>query len=129
MDQGPASLEGHPSLRGRVLFTNSVPGREDAAFLERNDGPTGDIAALVRLGYLVRTRTDADTKEARKNDVARKDAMLASGAQLLSPDYPVADRARWPGQFSVSLPGAKQTRCNPVNAPANCSEEAVGSPQ
>ena len=38
MDQrpvGPVYLAGHPSLRGRVLFTNSNPGQPDAAFIER----------------------------------------------------------------------------------------------
>src|SRR6202789_1053752 len=39
-------LEGHPALRGRVIFTNSDPGQPDAAFLERNDGPASDISAL-----------------------------------------------------------------------------------
>jgi predicted alpha-1,2-mannosidase len=131
MDQqnvGTVYLEGHPSLRGRVLFTNATPGEPDAAFIERNDGPAGDIAALVRLGYLVRTRTDADTREARTDDTARRNAMLASGAQILSTDYPASEPARWPGHFSVALPGgAKAARCNPVNAPASCSEVNVDS--
>ena len=129
MDQsnvGPVYLDGHPSLRGRVLFTNSTPGQPDAAFIERNDGPAGEIAALVRQGYLIRTRTDADTKEARTNDTAHRDAMTASGAQILSTDYPVDEPARWSGHFSVALPGgARVARCNPVNAPAACSEQLV----
>jgi predicted alpha-1,2-mannosidase len=125
-DVGPVYLEGHASLRGRVIFTNSDPGKPDAAFLERNDGPAGEISELVRKGYLVRTRTDADTKEARTNDTARRDAMIASGAQILSTDYPAAEPARWPGNFSVALPGsAKAARCNPANSPAACSERSV----
>jgi len=129
MDQskvGPVYLEGHPSLRGRVLFTNSTPGQPDAAFLERNDGPNGEIAALVRQGYLIRTRTDSDTKEARTNDTAHRDSATASGAQMLSTDYPAAEPARWTGHFSVELPaGAKAARCNPVNAPAACAQALV----
>jgi predicted alpha-1,2-mannosidase len=129
MDQqnvGPVYLEGHPSLRGRVLFTNSTPGQPDAAFIERNDGPAGDIAALVRLGYLIRTRTDADTKEARTNDTARREAMIASGGQILSTDYPSSEPARWEGHFAVALPeDARVARCNPVNAPAACSQQNV----
>ena len=123
MDQrpvGPIYLEGHPSLRGRVLFTNAEAGEPDAAFIERNDGPADDIAALVRKGYLVRTRTDADTKEARTNDIARRDAMTSSGAQILSTDYPVNEPARWPGHFVVTLPGNAAARCNPVNSPLTC---------
>ena len=121
MDQrpvGPVYLTGHPSLRGRVLFTNAEPGEPDAAFIERNDGPAADITALVKKGYLIRTRTDADTKEARTNDTARRDQMFATGAQILSTDYPVNEPARWPGNFVVTLPGKVAARANPVNAPA-----------
>ena len=57
MDQrpvGPIYLAGHPSLRGRVLFTNAEPGEPDAAFIERNDGPAADITALVTDLHLPR---------------------------------------------------------------------------
>ena len=121
----PVYLEGHPGLRGRVIFTNSDPGQPDAAFLERNDGPASDISALVRQGYLIRARTDSDTKEARVNDTTTRDAMLASGAQLLSTDYPVNEPARWDGHFVVTLPGNTPARCNPINAPASCNAEAL----
>ena len=127
-DVGVVYLEGHPALRERVLFTNADPGNADAAFLERNDGPAGEIAELVRKGYLVRARTDAETKEARTNNTVRRDAMVASGAQILSTDYPVAEPAHWEGHFSVALPGgAKVARCNPDNSPAACSEQSVDS--
>jgi hypothetical protein len=128
MDQrpvGPVYLAGHLSLRGRVLFTNAEPGQPDAAFIERNDGPETDIANLVRKGYLVRTRTDADTKEARINSTARRDAMMASGAQILSTDYPANEPAHWPGHFAVALPENTIARCNPVNSPTACSAESL----
>jgi hypothetical protein len=128
MDQrpvGPVYLDGHPSLRGRVIFTNSEPGRPDAAFIEQNDDPAAEISALVRQGYLIRTRTDADTKEARVNDTTRRNAVIASGAQLLSTDYPVNEPARWPGHFVVTLPGDAVARCNPINTPASCSADAL----
>jgi len=124
MDQssvGQVYLAGHPSLRGRILFTNATPGQPDAAFVERNDGPAAEITALVRQGYLVRSRTDADTKQARANDTSTRDSAIASGAQLLSTDYPVSEPARWPGHYVVTLPGKAVARCNPVNAPSTCS--------
>jgi hypothetical protein len=132
MDQrpvGPVYLAGHPSLRGRVLFTNSEPDEPDAAFIERNDGPAEDITSLVRKGYLIRARTDSDTKQARINDTSTRDAMIASGAQLLSTDYPINEPARWPGNFVVTLPGKVVARCNPVNAPATCSASLTGHPE
>jgi len=123
MDQrhvGPAYLEGHPSLRGRVLFTNAVPGEPDAAFTELNNGPASKIEKLVRQGYLVRARTDESTHEARMNDTRRRDAMIASGAQILSTDYPASEPARWEGNYFVALPDNAVARCNPVNWPEGC---------
>ena len=119
-DAGAAYLNGHPALRGRVLFTNAEPGAPDAAFTEQNDGSAETINALVKQGYLVRTRTDADTSEARANDTRRRDEKLASGAQLLSTDYPSSEPARWTGGYAVSLPGGLAARCNPVLKPAGC---------
>ncbi len=124
LDQRPVTpvyLEGHPSLRGRVLFTNSTPGAADAAFLERNNGPAEEITTLVKQGYLIRARTDADTKQARTDDTSTRDAMMASGAQILSTDYPANEPARWPGHFSVALPGNAAVRCDPVNTVAPCT--------
>jgi Phosphoinositide phospholipase C, Ca2+-dependent len=123
MDQrpvGPIYLEGHPSLRGRVIFTNAEPGQPDCAFTEQNDGSQETIAALVRKGYLVRTRTEEDTKQARTNDTARREIALASGAQLLSTDYPLAEPSSWT-TYSVALPNGAVARCNPVNGPPSCS--------
>ncbi len=128
MDQRPVTavyLQGHPSLRGRVIFTNSEPGAPDAAFLERNDGPAAEITALVRAGYLIRARTDADTKQARTDDISTRDAMMASGAQILSTDYPANEPAQWPGHFAVALPGDAAVRCDPVNTTAACAGELL----
>jgi hypothetical protein len=112
----PVYTEGHPSLRGRVLFTNSTPGAPDAAFLERNDGPAEEIRSLVQQGYLIRARTDADTKQARTNDTTMRDAMMNSGAQILSTDYPANEPARWEGHYQVALPGNASVRCDPIDA-------------
>ena len=126
MDQrpvGPVYLEGHPALRGRVIFTNAEPGQPDCAFTEENDGTQEEIAVLVRKGYLVRTRTDADTKQARTNDTSRREVALASGAQLLSTDYPASEPSQWTPYF-VGLPGGAVARCNPVNGPPSCSNKS-----
>ena len=129
-DVSPDYLRGHAALRGRVVFTNSDPGRPDAAFLERNDGPSEQIAALVRQGYLVRTRTDDGTKEARANATTRRDAALASGAQILSTDYPASEPAVWTG-YRVALPDGAVARCSPVLASPGChvTEPVVGQPR
>jgi hypothetical protein len=117
-------LAGHPSLRGRLLFTNSIPGQPDAAFIKENDptGPNLDrIRDEVRRGYVVRTRADANTREARAADTSRRDQALTSGAQWVSTDYPVPGiAARFGSDYSVRLPNHLPARCNPVNAPRGC---------
>jgi hypothetical protein len=120
----PLYLQAHPGLRGAVFFPNSEPGRAESGFVERNDGPTKEIAHLVRQGYLVRTRADSDTAEARSNRTERRDQALASGAQIVSTDYPAAEPSRWTG-YRVALPGGGAVRCNPVTAAASCAEGAL----
>ena len=110
---------GHPSLRGRLLFTNAVPGAPDAAFTEQNDGTREAIDALVREGYLVRTRSDEGTEQARTDDTTRRDLALGSGAQMISTDYPVAEPSPW-SAYTVALPGGLPARCNPVIKAAGC---------
>jgi hypothetical protein len=114
-------LAGHPSLRRRVLFTSSRPGAPESAFVKLND-PLADgalIHDLVSQGYIVRTRADADTVQARTGDTTMRDAALASGAQFVSTDYPEPD-PRFGTGYVVTLPGGGSARCNPVNAPAGC---------
>jgi Phosphoinositide phospholipase C, Ca2+-dependent len=117
-------LAGHPSLAGRLLFTNSLPGQPDAAFIKEND-PSGAnferIRREVRSGYVVRTRADADTREARADDARRRDLALASGAQWVSTDYPAPGiAARFGSTYRVRLPAGRAARCNPVTAPRSC---------
>jgi Phosphoinositide phospholipase C, Ca2+-dependent len=127
MDQRPVEqvyTQGHPSLRGRIIFTNAVPGAPDAAFTEENDGTKAEIDALARQGYLIRTRTDDGTEAARTNDHTRADLALSSGAQMLSTDYPSSEPSRWTG-FFVGLPHGLVARCNPVTAPQSCVDSLL----
>ncbi|SEG55457.1 Phosphoinositide phospholipase C, Ca2+-dependent [Thermomonospora echinospora] len=114
-------VTGNPGLEGRTLFTSSEPGRPDAAFIKRND-PAPGIRDLVARGYLVRTRADADTAQARSGDTTTRDTALATGAQWVSTDYPVPGlAARFGTGYYAALPGFVPVRCNPVNAPAGCA--------
>jgi len=117
-------IEGHTSLEGRVLFTDSDPGTPEAAFIKQNNplAEPGFIENRVSEGYLVRTRADADTLQARNNDTTQRDAALASGAHFISTDYPVPNLAF--SDYQVSIPGGNIARCNPVN-PGNCTEDSL----
>src|ERR1700754_4077082 len=112
--------DGHPSLKGRVLFTNSTAGAADGAFIEVNTPDVAQIQELVRDGYLIRTRTDDGTIEAMHNDTTRRDQALESGAQIISTDYPAAEPAST--GFMVALPGGVVARCDRVDAAAECGD-------
>ena len=109
-----AYLRGKPSLEGHPFFVNSVSLDADhAAYFTLND-PRADalkIRAAVEAGFLVRTRADANTIEARTNDTARRRAAFASGAHYISTDYYLA-RKDW-SNYAVHLPGGSVTRCRP----------------
>jgi len=111
-------VEGHPSLRGRVMFTNSTEGHPEAAFRIVNEAQrdAAYIQYLVRSGYYVRTRADSDTVEARKGDYTRWQQALISGAQVISTDYYVPDPAFGTG-YHVQLPGGQAGRWNPLLLP------------
>ncbi len=83
---------GSSASAGPRTFTNSEPGQPDAAFVERDKGEQDAIAALVKTGYIVRTRADFNTDQGRKNDRTRRDLTLASGAQMVSSDFPSQSR-------------------------------------
>ncbi|TVQ02190.1 MAG: hypothetical protein EA381_03585 [Planctomycetaceae bacterium] len=81
-------------LENQLLFVSVPPQHPAAAWMKRNDpiGAEHEIRALVADGFLVRTRADSGTTESRANDTRRRDRALASGAQLISTDYPEPDR-------------------------------------
>jgi hypothetical protein len=119
-------LEGHASLEGRVLFVGSSPGEPHAAFMKMNNplSESGLIAERVAAGYIVRTRADSDTYEARQNLTEKRDAALASGAQYVSTDYPVSD-PDFGTDYRVEIPDGAPARCNPVNAPPGCDSSKL----
>jgi hypothetical protein len=111
-------VDTHPSLRGRIMFTNSTEGHPEAAFRIVNEAKrdTSYIQYLVRSGYYVRTRADSDTVEARKGDYSSWQAALISGAQVISTDYYQPDPALGTG-YHVQLPGNQPGRWNALLLP------------
>lgn len=116
-----AFIEKTPTLEGRALFTMSEPGAPDAAFLLRDRPAPEVIQPLVREGYMIRTR------DGGPGNPERKDTAAATGAHLVSTDYPMG----WPHDESgyfVALPGDTTIRCNPVNAPEGCDDAGLEPP-
>lgn len=113
---------GHPSLAGRAMF-GWYPDDQPESAIQIVQDPLVDgerIRRWVKEGMIVRTRTDANTVEARAHDFAKARAAMASGAQAVSTDYyPGAPDPLHLG-FVVTLPGQAMARCNPARIPAGC---------
>ncbi|GGZ41734.1 phosphatidylinositol-specific phospholipase C1-like protein [Asticcacaulis endophyticus] len=119
LDEGPAKvaiyMRGHSSLEGLPVFVNSVSESADhAAYFTMNDPvkQLDRIQAAVRSGFIVRTRADAETIEARTNDLSRFEAALKSGAHYISTDYPTPRLEFSP--YKVALPDGAAARANPA---------------
>ena len=122
-----AFLQGHPSLQRRAMFVTADEQSPAAAVIKMDDPDEARIQALVKQGFIVRTRADADLVEARNNDTSRREIALRSGAQIVSTDFEVAVPAIG-GDYVVQIPGGTPARCDPVNAPKNCRPSDVENP-
>jgi hypothetical protein len=109
-----------------MMFVSSPPGEPSAAFLKLNEVLKGEEDAIrkaVADGYLVRTRADIPTEEARSGSTLRRDAAFRSGAHYVSTDYP--EDSPFGSGYRARLPAAENrpARCNPVTAPPGCRND------
>ena len=104
-----------PHLEGRVMFVSVDRAHPAAAWMKRNDPVRrfDEIQSLVRDGFVVRTRADSPTGNARRNDTTQREKAFASGAQFISTDYPEPNLSLSP--YQVRLPGNRIAQANPVS--------------
>lgn len=110
------------SLEGRPMFVATDENSPSASFICIDD-PVKDsarIAADVEQGFIVKTRADEDTREARAGDTTRRDGALASGAQFVITDFLLPDKRI--GDYQVRL--ADPVQCNAKLAGALCTGNA-----
>jgi len=107
-------VENHPSLKGRVVFVNAKPGTPEAAAMFRNDPEDKSISDLVKKGYIIRTRADNSTVEARKNDYTHFNDAKNSGAQIITTDY-YKPSNYFDSPYHVKFDDGTYVRTNPVN--------------
>lgn len=126
LDEGQEKVErylrGKPSLEGLPMFVNSTSTEADHAAYFTINNPVRDqqrIQDAVKTGFIVRTRADANTIEARENSTVRRDAAFSSGAHYVSTDYYVP-RLEF-SEYTVKLPARSAARCNPVRRVADCN--------
>ncbi len=118
----PFYKAGHASLKNRAAFVYATAGTPEAVFLILNDAiaSKSTIASRVTEGYIVRTRSDSDTEQARTGDYTYMNAALESGAQIISTDYYRPDprggiSPNWT-TYKVQFPNREVGRKNPINA-------------
>jgi hypothetical protein len=109
-----AYLDGHDNLKGRVAFLRATPESDYAAFLLIDNSLVrkDEIAKYVKEGYMVRTRSDIETYEAKINDYKRAISAFNSGAQVVSTDYELPGND-YGTSYLIKLPGGKPARCSP----------------
>jgi hypothetical protein len=104
--------QGHrASLEGRLMFVAADQASPLAAFINIPD-PARDgarIGEAVKAGFMVITRADDDTHEARANNPARRNAAFASGAQIIRTNFIHPDPAI--GAYDVSLAEQADAMC------------------
>lgn len=112
------------TLKGRLMFVTGAEGKPFGVVASYNDPRTsGDkIKAAVNKGLLVRTRADSEGAEPAKGDYSKLEAALKSGGHYISTDYP-AKVAKY--DYVVQIPGGTPARCNPENAPPQCTSRAL----
>ena len=104
---GPAK-----SLEGRPMFIATDENSPLASFICIED-PLKDQARIsqdVAVGFIVKTRADADTREARDGKTARRDAAFGSGAQIVATDFLMPDKKI--GPYQVSLADGQKAQCD-----------------
>jgi hypothetical protein len=69
-------------------------------------------------------RTFADDTISTIYNTSYKEHALASGAQIMSTDYPALGMSsRWMVEYSAHFDGGVAAKCNVVNAPASCHDD------
>ena len=121
--------KGHPSYTGRAMFAYSKPGTPEAAFVIVNDPDNAPrIQQYVKQGYIVRSRCDEGTMEARTGDYTQMRKAMTSWAQIISTDYyKPDDRAGKKGwtNYQVKFPNGELARIDSISAEGK--EKIIGT--
>jgi hypothetical protein len=128
-DFRPLYTANDTTTAGKIMFMLGKKEYDNPVIaIELLNDPIGDAADITlaqAAGHLVRTRADADNEEPLAGDYTRAEAALASGAQLISTDYPVPVDGV---DYVFDLPEGGPVRCNPVTAPDECTTLAIENP-
>ena len=111
------------SLDGRPMFIAAAEDSPFASFICIED-PLKDqtrISEDVASGFMVKTRADTDTREARTNKTARRNAAFASGAQIVATDFLMPDKKIGSYQVTLAGSGSRAAKCDVKLAGQQCA--------
>ena len=100
-----ACSKGAVEASDRAVFASSRTGVDSAVFAVRDDPRDAATAADLAAGMIVRVRADADLA----TSAAERDLALATGAQIVSTDFPPSEPQAGTGYF-VEFPGGALAR-------------------
>ena len=111
------------TLENRLMFANlgmKAPGSAFVTYAQpQKEKHRLRIGGALADGFLVRTRADANTEEARRSDWSTQRLAFGSGAQIVITDYPFPDH-RLSG-YRTQFENGMFVRCNPVTAKGKCN--------
>ncbi len=123
-DEGALRTE-YRNVQDPACFVFAEPSDDDAAFVKADNALEDPVrlAAALAAGFIARSRADGDTVV----DPDETSSALASGAQLISTDYPVARTDGVHPGYRIPWPGTPEhpSRCNPVTAPPDCVDSDI----
>lgn len=102
-----------------ILFVNSSPDRSDGAVIVVDDPFNQDIPQLLEKNMIVRVRADSGLRVDSPRALHKRDQALASGAHIVSTDFPCKKETREEG-YCVSFPDKLPARSNPVTGTEAC---------
>ncbi|WP_340696702.1 Ca2+-dependent phosphoinositide-specific phospholipase C [Flavobacterium ginsengisoli] len=103
-------------LRDAPFLLTQNQENQKLAALFRNNAEDPTIEDLVKKGYIIRTRADSDTKEARANDYSHFEAAKKSGAQIITTDYYLPS-IFFNSPYQIKYDDGSYVRNNPVTTP------------
>lgn len=110
------------SLEGRPMFVAAGEDSPLASFICIDD-PLKDQARIssdVASGFIVKTRADVDTREARDNKTDRREAAFASGAQIVATNFLMPDKKIGDYQVTFKATSGHSARCDAKLAGQQC---------
>ena len=116
-------VERNPTLQNQTMFAIVEENHSLASIISFvNPDTHGErLRNAAEMGFMVRTRPDEATVEAREMNYTRFEKTLETGANFITTDFPGSDLEVG---YSIWLPEGP-VMCNPQTAPSHCTTRTI----